>query len=829
MMRYLHILIILNYFLIAAIASAELIEVSGDVSGIWAADTVKVVGQTIVPADQNLTIEPGTIVLFAGAYKLTIESNATLVAEGTATDSIKFDGFSPSIYWSGIRFLYSSSSSHMSYCIVRQGDAAGSDTNGGGIRIDHCDLSITHCTIEYCSANNYGGGIYAAYSEVDISHCTLSNNFSNDGGGGAHIGHSTFAFTDNLVLDNGTYDDGGGLSTRESDVVITENVFDGNWCGLEGAGLNNYISSGIVSNNTVINNTATWGTPGGSAGGISSLANHGMLIQDNIVSHNEATSFGGGIKVSSSGFYESTLTGNEVTYNVAANRGAGIAAMEGIIVIQGNYIAYNECTGIGYAGYGGGIYMVPDTIQSVTDNVICHNSAISGGGVYLFGVYGTLSGNQIYNNVAQTTGGGFYCTGGASFLFDNDIVSNQTINGSGGGGYLSGDYQYVWSNIFSGNSAYSGAGLYIGGGSDLNFLDNEISFNTAAYSGGGLFLEGWNVQENFHDNTIRNNSAVTGGGIYAPSADGMFNNLILWGNAPDQLVTPAYLEVTYSDITGGCTGTGNFDLDPQFVSTEEPGSALLWGSPCIDSGDPIFQDRDLTVSDVGVSYFNQDMFLQFEATPFGIPIEIPAGGGIIDFQLTLSNCTLSQTTATIWCDVLLPNGSTTAPLIGPLQLIAEPESNLSRLRSQLIPANAPSGSYHYNAHVVCEGDTSISSFFFFKMGEANHGTILGWENTGEEFETCENSTQIFDSDLVIVSPNPFNPTTAISYQLSAFSHVNLSVYDVSGRRVSTLVDGYREVGAHKVTFDGTGLASGVYLYQLVAGSQIAIGKMVLIK
>ncbi len=63
-------------------------------------------------------------------------------------------------------------------------------------------------------------------------------------------------------------------------------------------------------------------------------------------------------------------------------------------------------------------------------------------------------------------------------------------------------------------------------------------------------------------------------------------------------------------------------------------------------------------------------------------------------------------------------------------------------------------------------------------------------------------------------PNPFNPTTAISYQLSAYSHVTLKVYDVLGRLVKTLVDGYKSQGRYSINFDANNLASGIYFYQL---------------
>jgi hypothetical protein len=65
-------------------------------------------------------------------------------------------------------------------------------------------------------------------------------------------------------------------------------------------------------------------------------------------------------------------------------------------------------------------------------------------------------------------------------------------------------------------------------------------------------------------------------------------------------------------------------------------------------------------------------------------------------------------------------------------------------------------------------------------------------------------------------PNPFNPTTIISYQVSAVSMVTLVIYDVLGREVSTLVNGEVQPGVHSVKWDATSLSSGVYLYRLQA-------------
>jgi hypothetical protein len=73
-------------------------------------------------------------------------------------------------------------------------------------------------------------------------------------------------------------------------------------------------------------------------------------------------------------------------------------------------------------------------------------------------------------------------------------------------------------------------------------------------------------------------------------------------------------------------------------------------------------------------------------------------------------------------------------------------------------------------------------------------------------------------------PNPFNPTTVISYQLSVDSKADLRIYDLLGREVAVLVNGIVNAGYHELRFDATELTSGVYLYRLHAGPLISVGQ-----
>jgi|GEM_PF-2707305 len=78
-------------------------------------------------------------------------------------------------------------------------------------------------------------------------------------------------------------------------------------------------------------------------------------------------------------------------------------------------------------------------------------------------------------------------------------------------------------------------------------------------------------------------------------------------------------------------------------------------------------------------------------------------------------------------------------------------------------------------------------------------------------------------------PNPFNPQTVIRYQLKATVRVKLSVYDLTGRLIETLVYQNQPSGSHEVIFDGAGLASGVYLAVLEANGRRMVQRMNLAK
>ncbi|MEX0685134.1 MAG: T9SS type A sorting domain-containing protein [Balneolales bacterium] len=102
-------------------------------------------------------------------------------------------------------------------------------------------------------------------------------------------------------------------------------------------------------------------------------------------------------------------------------------------------------------------------------------------------------------------------------------------------------------------------------------------------------------------------------------------------------------------------------------------------------------------------------------------------------------------------------------------------------------------------------------------------TLTSMEETGKNTELPENYK------LHQNFPNPFNPSTEISYQLSTDSDVNFEVFNMLGQRVANLVNQRQAAGVHRITFDASELPSGIYFYRLKAGTFMDSKKMMLMK
>lgn len=110
------------------------------------------------------------------------------------------------------------------------------------------------------------------------------------------------------------------------------------------------------------------------------------------------------------------------------------------------------------------------------------------------------------------------------------------------------------------------------------------------------------------------------------------------------------------------------------------------------------------------------------------------------------------------------------------------------------------------------------------------------DNSIEQTLTVLSSLDISNSDNIFNEfnlaqnyPNPFNPTTTIIYSIPESNNTRLTIYDILGREVSTLVNGFNKAGQHEIIFDAQDLPSGVYFYTLQCGNFLQTKKLLLLR
>jgi len=110
------------------------------------------------------------------------------------------------------------------------------------------------------------------------------------------------------------------------------------------------------------------------------------------------------------------------------------------------------------------------------------------------------------------------------------------------------------------------------------------------------------------------------------------------------------------------------------------------------------------------------------------------------------------------------------------------------------------------------------------------GSVDGWANNSVAVITLTDIAPIPSTVTLNNSyPNPFNPSTTISFSVPTDMNVDLKVYDISGRVVSELMGGMQSQGLYEITWDAGNNASGLYFVRLVAGSEMHTQKIMLVK
>ena len=144
------------------------------------------------------------------------------------------------------------------------------------------------------------------------------------------------------------------------------------------------------------------------------------------------------------------------------------------------------------------------------------------------------------------------------------------------------------------------------------------------------------------------------------------------------------------------------------------------------------------------------------------------------------------------------------------------------LNTLLIKSLQTTGRYDFSVN-ICEVESDMN--------------YRGNRVLGLKFSTTSNVNSVQDAHASAISsfelknnyPNPFNPSTTITYQLAKANFIRLIVYDITGHEITTLIHGEKPAGSYSIQWNASNISSGVYFYKLTAGNYSQIKKMVLIK
>ena len=351
---------------------------------------------------------------------------------------------------------------------------------------------------------------------------------------------------------------------------------------------------------------------GGFAGGESSLDERDWQANETILSGDLKGDDDGFTNNSENSFHvvkgsgtelNAVLDGFTITAGNAANGGGVVDRYGGGMYNENCSPTVTNCTFSGNSAFnrGGGMYNY-DSEPTVTNCTFSSNSVINGGGGGMDNVQyssPTVT-NCTFSGNSALYGGGIH-NHWSSTTVTNCTFSENSANQRGGGMHSSNNSSPTVTNCtFSGNSANDDGGGMYNGPSNLTLTNCTFTGNTAN-NGGGMY--NWTCNTTLINCTLSQNAALHisggGGGINNYMSNPNLTNCILWGNTAN--VAPQIYDgdessttITYSDVEGHSSGTGNINTDPLFidadgdddiVGTEDDNLRLSSGSPCIDAGD----------------------------------------------------------------------------------------------------------------------------------------------------------------------------------------------------------------------------------------------------
>ena len=229
----------------------------------------------------------------------------------------------------------------------------------------------------------------------------------------------------------------------------------------------------------------------------------------------------------------------------------------------------------------------------------------------------------------------------------------------------------------------------------------------------------------------------------------------------------------------------------------------------------------------GSSYFAS---LYSTAAGFKGRIYVQTLGSGIEFGLEGSGSTpvftnaelpLNQTHLIVVCYKFLAGADSVKLWVNPVLSATEPTPNLTFIvATDFAVCDAFALRQASSSGVAQNPDAEIDGIIIgSSWSDISSGTV----------DVSSNPVTINEFDLAQNYPNPFNPTTTIRFSLPEAGNVKLTVFNILGQEIQTLINGFKGVGTHTVKFEATNLNSGIYIYKIEAGTFVQTRKMLLLK
>ncbi|UCH11026.1 MAG: T9SS type A sorting domain-containing protein [Fidelibacterota bacterium] len=662
---------------------------------------------------------------------------------------------------------------------------------------------------------------------------------------------------------------GGGMTISNASPVlrrlwITGNTASGAWLSIGGGGI--YISDGspALTDVTVSGNTTSGS---GSSGGGIKISGGTPRLTDVMVSDNMIIGPGSGGGVSIGGDGSPILTGVTVTGNTASS-GGGIG-------ISGSPILTDVTVVGNTAGSGGGIY-ISDGSPTLTIVTMTGNLASSGGGLYIRGGSPTLTDVTVTGNRASGADGG----GGGIYIWEGNptlrgvTITGNTANYIGGGIYFrsyaspSFDPNHRCSIYFN-FAAFWGSDLYALGAPVVVVVDTFTVMNPTEIHAVPV--------DNFTFDILHAKVEQVEADLYV-DAEGDNANTGLSPAEPLRTISVALLKILADSLqprtiyladgiySPSMTGEG-FPLgmlDYVSLSGESESGVILDGEG--QSGIMVFfQDQGITIENLtitgGFAASGGGLYIYDNSNPTLTHVTVTgntayeSGGGLYIFSdsLTLTDVTVS--------------GNTAHEDGGGLR-ISRSSPTLSGVTVNSNTAYHYGGGLYFSSSSLCFDTVNRSNIYHNHTGIELGQDLYAWVDTQSIHIVVDTFTVMHPTDVHAYPvdnftfdilnakeapgaseksaltpskyalhqnyPNPFNPVSTIRYDLPRASDVSLIVYDILGREVARLVDGYIEPGYHQTMWDSRDaisqeMASGIYIARLTTPEYTKSIKMLLLK